>query len=279
MKHLIATSALALLVGAGAARADEVVIKQDFDLGYINQTVTNKLSATKDVTGSKLEGTNIQDVLQWRDVSPDAYLPYGDVYKFDQYTDEEQEILNEVSSKYGDVGADLSATNLQNVLNLEDKLGGSEEVGDHILASQKVENTLQTATNRIGADNDILAGSSAEITNLANVASITDKVGGQEYGNVIRLDQYAEESVQKARNVAYAGGVAGLEMTALNGVNIASFDLKDQTGKADIEIEQTTRDVTQTISNRVVAGGAVANAALSGTNLGNVITFAAEASN
>ena len=37
--------------------------------------------------------------------------------------------------------------------------------------------------------------------------------------------------------------------------------------------------MTQTISNRVVAGGAVANAALSGTNLGNVITFAAAASN
>jgi hypothetical protein len=279
MKHLIAVSALALLVGAGAAFADEVVIRQDFDLARVTQKVDNTLKATRDVTGSSLEGTNIQNVLQWRDVSPDLNESYGDIYSFTQFTDEEQEILNEVSSKYGDVGADLSATNLQNILNLEDELGGSEEVGDHILVSQKVENTLQTATNRIGADNDILAGSSAEITNLANVASITDKVGGQEYGNVIRLDQYAEESVQKARNVAYAGGVAGLEMTALNGVNIASFDLKDQTGKADIEIEQTTRDVTQTISNRVVAGGAVANAALSGTNLGNVITFAAEASN
>jgi hypothetical protein len=279
MKHLIATSALALLVGAGAARADEVVIKQDFDLGRINQTVTNKLSATKDVTGSKLEGTNIQNVLQWRDVSPDAYLPYGDIYKFDQYTDEEQEILNEVSSKYGAVGAELSATNLQNVLNLEDKLGGSEEVGDHILVHQKVEDTLQKAKNVIVADDAVLAGSKAEITNLANVASIADQFGGAEYGNVVRLDQVARESVQKAENVVYAGGVGGITISALNGVNIASFDLKDQVGKADVKIDQKTVDVTQTISNRVVAGGTVANAALSGTNLGNVVTFAAPASN
>ena len=73
--------------------------------------------------------------------------------------------------------------------------------------------------------------------------------------------------------------MGGITISALNGVNIASFDLKDQAGKADVKIDQKTVDVTQTISNRVVAGGAVANAALSGTNLGNGITFAAAASN
>ncbi|MEK0082907.1 hypothetical protein [Benzoatithermus flavus] len=279
MKKLIATSALALLVGMGTALADEVKIKQNFDLDRIDQKVTNKLEATRSVTGSKLDGTNIQNVLQWRDVSPDMGADYGDIYQFDQYTDEEQRILNEVSSKYGAVGAELSATNLQNVLNLEDKLGGSEEVGDHILIDQKLEDTLQTATNRITADNEVLSGSKAEITNLANVASVVDQYGGGEYGNIVRLDQMARDSVQKAENVVRSGGVGGITMSALNGVNIASFDLKDQSGKADIELDQKTRDITQTISNRIDASGAVANATLSGTNLGNVISFAAAATN
>lgn len=281
MRRLLATSALALALNAtvGAARADEVVIRQDFDLDHVTQQVENKLRATQDVTGASLEGTNIQNVLQFRDVSPDAAGAYGDIYDFRQFTDEEQSVLNEVSSKYGDVGADLSATNLQNVLNLEDKLGGSEEVGDHILASQKVEGTLQEATNRITADDGVLAGSSAEITNLANVASLTDRFGGVEYGNIVRLDQTANRAVQKAENVVHAGSVGGITVSALNGMNIASFDLSDQAGKADIEVNQTTRDVTQTISNRVTAGGAAANVALSGTNLGNVVSFAAPASN
>lgn len=281
MRRLLATSALALtlVAAAGAARADEVVIRQDFDLDHVTQQVDNKLRATQDVTGASLEGTNIQNVLQFRDVSPDAAGAYGDIYDFRQFTDEEQSVLNEVSSKYGDVGADLSATNLQNVLNLEDAFGGSEEVGDHILASQKVQDTLQEATNRITADDSVLAGSSAEITNLANVASLTDRFGGVEYGNIVRLDQTADRAVQKAQNVVNAGSVGGITVSALNGMNIASFDLSDQAGKADIEVNQTTRDVTQTISNRVTAGGAAANVALSGTNLGNVVSFAAPASN
>lgn len=279
MKKLIATSALTLLVGMGTALADEVKIKQNFDLDWIDQKVTNKLEATRNVTGSKLEGTNIQNVLQWRDASPDMGADYGDIYQFDQYTDEEQRILNEVSSKYGAVGAELSATNLQNVLNLEDKLGGSEEVGDHILVGQKLEDTLQTATNHITADNEVLSGSKAEITNLANVASVVDQYGGAEYGNIVRLDQIARDSVQKAENVVRSGGVGGITMSALNGVNIASFDLRDQSGKADIRLDQKTKDITQTISNRIDARGAVANANLSGTNLGNVISFAAAATN
>lgn len=279
MRRLLATSALALVAAVGAARADEVVIRQDFDLDHVTQQVENKLRATQDVTGASLEGTNIQNVLQFRDVSPDAAGAYGDIYDFRQFTDEEQSVLNEVSSKYGAVGAELSATNLQNVLNLEDGLGGSEEVGDHILASQKVEDTLQEATNRITADGSVLAGSSAEITNLANVASLTDRFGGVEYGNIVRLDQTADRAVQKAQNVVDAGGVGGITVSALNGMNIASFDLSDQSGKADIEVNQTTRDVTQTISNRVTAGGAAANVALSGTNLGNVVSFAAQDAN
>ena len=64
-------------------------------------------------------------------------------------------------------------------------------------------------------------------------------------------------------------------MSAPNGVNIASFDLSDMSGNANIGISQQTYDVKQTIQNGVRAHGAVAGAALSGVNLGNVLTFAA----
>ncbi len=280
MKRLFASTALALICSS-AAFADEVVIRQDFDLGRIPQMVINKLDAGLDVTTGVMDGTNLQNVLQWRDASTDAGLK-GDIYKFDQFTDEEQLVLNSVSSKYGDVGAKLSATNVQNLVELEDKLGGTELVGDHILIDQLVLGNLQVGSNELKASyhGDILAGSAAEVTNLSNVADITDQYGAQTYGNVIRLDQKAGWTTQLAENTAKAGhDIKGLEMSGLNGINIASFDLKSQTGEGDIGIEQVTRDVTQVVANTATAAGAAANVKMSGTNLGNVITFAAAPAN
>jgi opacity protein-like surface antigen len=275
MKRLLASTALAVLASA-AAQADEVVIKQRFD-DFLPQTVINDLSAKLDITNGVLEGTNIQNVMQWRDASTDAGL-HGDIYQLSQYTDEEQFVLNSAYSKYGDVGAKLSATNLQNLLEIEDRFGGTELVGDHILIKQKLDGTLQVGVNKLEADKygSILPESAASVTNLGNVASITDQFGGETYGNIIRLDQSSKWTTQLAVNVADAGyNVGKLNMEGLNGVNIASFDLKDQTGKADIEIEQTTRNLTQLVANSVNAGGNAANVSMAGTNLANIITFAA----
>ncbi len=120
----------------------------------------------------------------------------------------------------------------------------------------------------------MLEGCSASITNLANVADIIGAKGGDPYGDILRLDQFAAYSVQIANNSVEAGSVGGLDMSATNGVNIANFDLSDMSGNANIGISQQTYDVKQTIQNGVRAHGSVAGAALSGVNLGNVMTFA-----
>jgi hypothetical protein len=278
MKYLIATSALALLVGMGAARADQVVIHQRFDLDHIDQKVENEVDVLNDVTGTTLEGTNVQNLIQWRDTSPDLYRYRGDHYHFGQYTDEEQEILNEISSRYGDIKATLTATNLQNVLNLEDRLGGSTGRGEKIDVHQILGDTWQSAVNEIEADDEVLAGTKAEITNLANVASIVDQYGAGGRDIVVDLDQKAYEARQSAENKVEAHRVGGTTLSALNGMNIASFDLTGQNGRASIDVFQKTMDVTQTISNKVEAGSVVGTT-LSGTNLGNVVTVAVEATN
>lgn len=273
MKKLLSSTAVVVALGMSAAHADEVIILQNFDLARETQSVNNRIQALQDITGSSLSGTNIQNLLQWRDVSAEGDL-YGDIYEFNQVTDEEQFVLNVATSRYGDVGAVLEATNLMNVVSLEDTLGGSEEVGDHILIKQVVTDAFQGGLNRIEADNDLLAGSVASISNLANVTNVVGAGGGIEAGDIVRVTQRADELVQRANNSANVGGVTGVDMSATNGVNIASFDLADMTGNADIVLDQKTHDVTQTIRNSIGAGGPVANAALSGVNLGNVVTFA-----
>lgn len=276
MKRLLATTAFALIASASVAQANDpetVKIRQHFDLPrYEVQDVTNYIGAVTDITNSSLSGTNIQNLLQWRDVSVDGGV--GDIYDFSQYTDEEQLVSNTAISSYGDVGAALEAVNIMNYVELEDMLGGTGHVGDHILVDQLVWDTEQKGINTILAKGEVLAGSSASVTNLANVADITGAKGGDPYGDILRLDQLAKYSVQIANNWAEAGSVGGLDMSATNGVNIASFDLSDMTGNANIGISQQTYDVKQTIQNGVRAHGSVADAALSGVNLGNVLTFA-----
>ena len=103
--------------------------------------------------------------------------------------------------------------------------------------------------------------------------------GGNDIGDVgvelfdLRLDQYAAFAEQTANNWASAGSVQGLDMSATNGFNIANFDLSDMTGAADIELTQLTYNVTQDINNGVQAHGSVVGPALSGVNLGNIVTF------
>ncbi len=275
MQRLLATTAVALLATVAVAKADEVSILQSFDMprGEI-QDVLNYVGAVTDITGSSLAGTNVQNLIQWRDVSTDAGTA-GDLYDFSQFTDEAQKVVNTALSHYGSVGAELSATNIMNVIQLEDTIGGETFVGDHILLDQRVLGAAQYGVNTMLAKGDILAGSSAEITNLVNVAELTGAGGGTSYGDVVRLDQRAAYLTQDARNWAAAGSVGGLDMSAINGVNIASFDLSGMTGKADIALEQTTRNVTQNISNGVQSHGSIANAALSGVNLGNIVSFGA----
>lgn len=113
-------------------------------------------------------------------------------------------------------------------------------VGDHILVEQLVFGTEQKGINTILAKGEILKGSSASITNLANVAGITGANGGDPYGEGLRLDQFAGCSVQIVNNWAEAGSVAGLDMSATNAVNIASFDLSNLAGSADIGIGERT---------------------------------------
>lgn len=276
MKRLFATTALAVIAANGAAMASDaerVIILQKFDLPrHEVQDVKNYIGAATDITGSSLEGTNIQNLLQWRDVSED--MDIGDIYEFTQYTDEEQLVVNTAISSYGGVGAELSATNVMNLLELEDTIGGAGYLGDHQLLEQVAFGTEQTGVNTILAKGAIFEGSAASITNLANVADITGVGGGTVYGDVLRLDQYAAFTQQNANNWAAAGSVHGIDMSAINGVNIASFDLSDMSGAGDLEITQKTYNVTQNITNGVQAHGSVAGAALSGTNLGNVVTFA-----
>ena len=275
MKRLLATTALAFVAAAGSALAadpETVVILQKFDMrpGEV-QDVKNYIGAVKDITGSSLSGTNLQNLLQWRDVSTDGDV--GDIYKFTQYTDEAQKVVNTAISSYGGVGAELSATNVMNLIELEDTISGDGYVGDHLLLKQVALGTKQAGVNTLLAKGAIFEGSSASITNLANVADITGAGGGKVYGDIVRLDQYAAYAKQTANNWASAGSVEGLDMSATNGFNIASFDLSDMTGAADIELKQVTYNVTQDISNGVQAHGSVAGAALSGVNLGNIVTF------
>jgi hypothetical protein len=297
MKQLIATSALALLVGMGAARADQVVIRQNYDLPKRQmQEVENKVKAKADVSGTALEGVNVQNMINWRDGSPDNDLYHGDSYDFHQYTDEEQDVLNKVTSDQGDIQATLSATNLQNIINLEDNEGGSYLRGDKLEADQILGDTLQRSVNEIVAGEEdnrgygrddrrpmgshaVLDGTKAEIANLGNVANVVDHADASGYGRdlVVDLDQKAFGSKQTAENKVRAMSVTGTTLSALNGMNIASFDLADQ-GTARIDVDQKTKDVTQTISNSIEAG-AVTGATLSGTNLGNVVTFKAETTN
>lgn len=294
MKSLIATSALALLVGMGAARADQVVIEQKFDLDRIDQTIENEVKAKGDVSDTALEGTNVQNLIDWTDLSADWGLYRGDSYDFRQYTDEEQEILNTVTSKSGDIEATLAATNLQNVINLKDDEGGSLYRGEKIDARQILGDTWQKGVNEIvagddhdGRDHDrdhdrrpsgshaVLAGTMAEITNLANVANVVDRAGAGGRELALDLDQKAYGAKQTAENKVRADSVTGttlkpVKLEALNGMNIASFDLANQ-GRAHLDVTQKTMDVTQTISNSIEAG-TVSNATLAGTNLGNVVT-------
>jgi hypothetical protein len=278
MKRLFATTALAVIVASSAAMASDaerVIILQKFDMKKFEvQDVNNYIGAKTDITDSSLEGTNIQNLLQWRDVSED--LDYGDIYEFKQVTTFEEQLVNNTAiSTYGGVGADLSATNIMNLMELEDVIGGAGHVGDHQLLEQYALGSKQFGVNTILAKGAI-ADSSASITNLANVADITGKGGGSVYGDILRLDQYAVYTKQYANNWAAGGSVDGLTMDAVNGVNIASFDLSDMTGAGDLAITQKTYNVTQDINNGVQAHGSVAGAALSGTNLGNVISFAVE---
>ena len=278
MKRLLATTALAFVAAAGSALAadpETVVILQKFDMPrHEVQDVKNYIGAVKDITDSSLSGTNIQNLLQWRDVSADGDV--GDIYKFKQYTDEAQKVTNTAISSYGGVGAELSAVNVMNLIELEDTIGGNGHVGDHLLLDQIALGTKQAGVNTLLANGPIFEGSSASITNLANVADITGAGGGTVYGDIVRLDQYAAYAKQTANNWAAAGSVEGLDMSATNGMNIASFDLSDMTGAADIELTQLTYNVTQDISNGVQAHGSVAGAALSGVNLGNIVTFVVE---
>lgn len=278
MKRLFATTALAVIAVSSAAMASDaerVIILQTFDMKDIEvQDVKNYIGAATDITGSSLAGTNIQNLLQWRDVSQD--LDYGDIYEFSQLTTfEEQLVENTAISSYGGVGADLSATNVMNLLELEDVIGGAGHVGDHKLLDQYVLGGKQFGVNTILAKGEI-ADSSASVTNLVNVADITGKGGGSAYGDILRLEQFADYTKQYANNWAAGGSVAGLTMEAVNGVNIASFDLSDMAGAADLKIVQDTYEVRQDIRNGVQAHGAVSGAVLEGTNLGNVVTFAVE---
>lgn len=276
MRGLFLSTAVALVLASGAAKADGVVIYQDFDLDRIPQTVDNALNAKGDITGSALEGTNLVNVLQWRDVSTDAGT-YGDVYEFLQDFDDEQVVLNEATSAYGDVGATLAGTNVANLVEIEDKLAGTEVVGDHHIIGQVLHGVEQSVRNEIiagGKFGEILEGSAMEGTNLGNVASITDVGGAEEYGNIIALAQWNKDLEQTVRNTAAAGSIGGLEMSGTNGVNIAQFDLAAQTGLAEIGIIQQTVGVTQTVTNAAYAAGDAANVAMSGVNLGNIVTFA-----
>ncbi len=275
MKRLLASTAIGMLVAMGAARADEVRIKQNFDLADLPQTVVNLLVGKHGISGAELSALNVQNLIQWRDASEDRGL-YGDIYVFDQFTDEEQAALNVAVSPHGNAGASLSATNLQNIVNIEDRSGGTRLVGDHILITQRVTDNTQIAGNTLvsGPYGNVYAGSSGEAVNLANVANVVDQYGGRRYGNVISLRQTSVETTQIAGNTVVAGRkIHGFEGSALNGVNIASFDLSDQTGKAEISLTQKTVDLTQIAGNTVVAGGQAKNVVLSGTNLGNVVTF------
>jgi hypothetical protein len=277
MKRLLATTALAFVAAAGSAMAadpETVVILQKFDMprGEV-QDVKNYIGAVTDITESSLSGTNIQNLLQWRDVSADGDV--GDIYKFTQYTDEAQKVVNTAISSYGGVGAELSAVNVMNLIELEDTISGDGFVGDHLLLKQVALGTNQAGVNTLLAKGPIFEGSSAAVTNLANVADITGAGGGNVYGDIVRLDQYAAFAKQTANNWASAGSVHGLDMSATNGFNIANFDLSDMTGAADIELTQVTYNVTQDISNGVQAHGSVVGAALSGVNLGNIVTFVA----
>lgn len=276
MKRLLATTAVGLFALAATAQADEVRIIQNFDMarGQV-QDVINTVNAKTNITGTSLEGTNIQNLLQWRDVSADAG-DKGDIYNFKQYTDEAQKVINTVGSTYGKVGAELSGTNLMNVMQLEDTIGGNTHVGDHILLDQKVFLTSQQVVNTINAKGDLIDGSAMAGVNLANVADIVGAGGGLHYGDIVRLDQLALGSRQAIVNTAHAGSVSGVDMSAVNGVNIANFDLSDMAGTADIKVTQATFRVSQDIVNTLGSQGSIANAALSGVNLGNVITFAAE---
>lgn len=278
MRGLFLSTAAALVLASTMAKADNVVILQDFDLDGIPQAVNNALNAKGDVTGGALEGTNLVNVLQWRDASADAGAS-GDVYLFLQNFDHDaQVVLNEATSAYGDVGATLAGTNVANLVQIEDRLAGTEVVGDHHLIAQNLDSVSQVVSNKMiagGKFGSILEGSAMSGTNLGNVASITDVGGGEEYGNSIALGQLNTGVTQTVHNAAAAGSIAGLEMAGTNGVNIAQFDLSAQTGLAEIGVVQATVGVTQTVTNAAYSAGDAANVAMSGINLGNVVTFAA----
>jgi len=207
MKRLLATTVFAFIASASMAQANDpetVKIRQKFDLPrYKVQDVTNYTGAVTDTTDSSLSGTNIQSLLQWCDVSTDGGV--GDIYDFSRYTDEEQLVSNTAISSYGDVGAALESVTIFNYAELEDMLGGAGHIGDHILVDQLVWGTEQKGINTILAKGEVLEGSSASLTKLADVTDITGAKGGNRYGDILRFDQFAANSVQIANNWSETG--------------------------------------------------------------------------